>query len=135
MADILDLLLQLCCEFAKEFVRGINLVLEIFLCASNCVETLSSELMKVIFESEEVALHTLKIILVSLKVYVLLLGDLLAKVNLFDHIIELPREGFVLGCLLIDGGLPRLCLLFIHVLYFLKQALVSCLQALYFFFQ
>ena len=91
--------------------------------------------MKVIFESEEVALHTLKIILMSLKVYVLLLGDLLAKVNLFDHIIELPREGFVLGCLLIDGGLPRLCLLRIYGLYFLKQVLISCFQALYFFFQ
>ena len=75
--------------------------------------------MKVIFESEEVALHTLKIILMGLKVSVLLLGNLLAKVNLFDHIRKLLREGFVLVFLLIDGGLSRLCLLFIHGLYFL----------------
>ena len=74
--------------------------------------------MKVIFESEEVTLHTLKIILMGLKVSVLLLGNLLAKVNLFDHIRKLLREGFVLVFLLIDGGLPRLCLLFIHGLYF-----------------
>ena len=75
--------------------------------------------MKVIFESEEVAFHTLKIILVGLKVNVLLLSDFLAKVNLFDHIRKLLREGFVLVFLLIDGGLSRLCLLFIHGLYFL----------------
>ena len=75
--------------------------------------------MKVIFESEEVALHTLKIIFMGLKVSVLLLGNLLAKVNLFDHIRKLLREGFVLVFLLIDGGLSRLCLLFIHGLYFL----------------
>ena len=75
--------------------------------------------MKVIFESEEVALHTLKIILMGLKVNVLLLGDFLAKINLFDHIRKLLRKGFVLVFLLIDGGLSRLCLLFIHCLYFL----------------
>ena len=75
--------------------------------------------MKVIFESEEVALHTLKIILMGLKVSVLLLSNFLAKVNLFDHIRKLLREGFVLVFLLIDGGLPGLCLLFIHGLYFL----------------
>ena len=75
--------------------------------------------MKVIFESEEVALHTLKIIFMGLKVSVLLLGNLLAKVNLFDHIRKLLREGFVLVFLLIDGGLSRLCLLFIHCFYFL----------------
>ena len=75
--------------------------------------------MKVIFESEEVALHTLKIILMGLKVSVLLLSNFLAKVNLFDHIRKLLREGFVLVFLLIDGGLSRLCLLFIHGLYFL----------------
>ena len=92
--------------------------MEIFLSASNCVETLSSELMKVIFESEEVALHTLKIILMGLKVNVLLLGNLLAKVNLFDHIRKLLREGFVLVFLLIDGGLSRFCLLFIYGFYF-----------------
>ena len=91
--------------------------------------------MKVIFESEEVALHTLKIILVSLKVNVLLLSNLLAKVNLFDHIGKLSCEGLVLGILLIDGGLPRLCLLFIHSLDLLKKALISRLQALYFFLQ
>ena len=75
--------------------------------------------MKVIFESEEVALHTLKIILMGLKVSVLLLSNFLAKVNLFDHIRKLLREGFVLVFLLIDGGLSRLCLLFIYCLYFL----------------
>ena len=74
--------------------------------------------MKVIFESEEVALHTLKIILMGLKVSVLLLSNFLAKVNLFDHIRKLLREGFVLVFLLIDGGLSRFCLLFIHGLYF-----------------
>ena len=60
--------------------------MKIFLGTSNSVENLCSELMKVIFESEEVALHTFKIILVGLKIDVLLLGDLLAEVDLFDHI-------------------------------------------------
>ena len=91
--------------------------------------------MKVIFESEKVGLDALKIILMGLKVDVLLLSNLLAKINLFDHIIKLPRECFVLVFLLIDGGLPSFCLLFIHVLYFLKQALISGLQALNFFLQ
>ena len=60
--------------------------MKILLSTSNSVENLCSELMKVIFESEEVALHTFKIILVSLKIDVLLLGDLLPEIDLFDHI-------------------------------------------------
>ena len=73
--------------------------------------------MKVVFESEEVALHVLKVILVRLEINVLLLGNLLTEVDLAGRLRKLFLKGVILCLLLIDGGLPRLCLLSIHILY------------------
>ena len=95
VAHVFDIFLQLCSELAKEFVRASDLVLQVFFRATNCVKDLSTELMKVVFKTEEVTLHVLELLFVRLEVSLLLLGNFFTEIDLAEGIRELLCEAIV----------------------------------------
>ena len=127
MSDRFDILLQLRCELTEEFVTRVDLLLQIFFGASDCVEGLGAELVEVVFETNEVALHVLEVVTVIFEILLLLLGDLLAKGDLLVGLLDGGTNALVLLILLVLGGLQ--CISGSHLVHFnvLLEVVVTAL--------
>ena len=119
MPDRLDVLLELRGELAEEFVARVDLLLQVFFGASDSVEGLGAELVEVVLEADEVALHLLKVVPVVFEILLLLLGDLLAKCDLLVGLLDGAANALVLLILLVLRclqGVPGSHLVHLNVL-------------------
>ena len=96
-------------------------------------EDFHSKLSEIVFETNKVALHVLKVILVRLKVDILLLRNFFAKVDLTERIWKLFDKAIVLICLFITINFSPICLLLIDQIYVFFKFNVTLLEFLNFF--
>ena len=82
MSNRLNIILDLRSEVTEELIRPVDLFLEIFFGASDCVEGFGTEFIEVIFEADIFAFEVFKIFSICLNASLLLLCDFLAERDL-----------------------------------------------------
>ena len=93
-------------------------------------EDLDSELRKVVFKTNEIALQSLIFVLVRLEVLILLLGHLFAKVDLLEGVHEFCEEVVVRFILLLFVRSASISLLLFNQINVLLKLVVTLLQPL-----
>ena len=64
VSDVFDILAELGGQLSEELVRLINLFLQVLFGTTHSVKDLRSELLKVVFKANKVALHVVKVLFV-----------------------------------------------------------------------
>ena len=93
-------------------------------------EDLDSELRKVVFKTNEIALQSLIFVLVRLEVLILLLGHLFAKIDLLEGVHEFREEVVVRFILLLFVRSASISLLLFNQINVLLKLVVTLLQPL-----
>ena len=92
----------------------VDLILQVLLGSTHCIEDLRTELLKIVFESYEVTFQCLVLILVCLEIDILLLGDFLSECNLLESILKLQSKLLILVFLVGNGFSTSFILRFIY---------------------